>query len=53
MAVAAPILIHARPIASLVVQFPVLRHSTGEAQAAAILIMEQARIIEERLMEEK
>jgi len=30
-----------------------LRHSTDEAQAAASSIMEQARIVEERLMEKK
>jgi len=53
MAVAAPILVNNRPIASLVVQFPVLRHSTEEAQAAASSIMEQARIVEEKLMEKK
>jgi len=53
MAVAAPILIHNRPIASLVVQFPVLRHSTNEARTAAGLIMEQARIIENGLIKEK
>jgi DNA-binding IclR family transcriptional regulator len=49
MAIAAPILINNRPIASLVVQFPVMRHSTKEAQASAGLIMEQAKIIEQLL----
>lgn len=52
MAVAAPILIRNRPIASLVVQFPVLRHSAEEAQEASGEIIKQARMIETRLMKE-
>jgi DNA-binding IclR family transcriptional regulator len=52
MAVAAPILIRNRPIASLVVQFPVLRHSADEAQEASIDIMKQARMIETQLVKE-
>ena len=49
MAIAAPILIDGRPIASLVVQFPVLRHSEEEAIASAAPIMEQAQTIAARL----
>lgn len=49
MAIAAPILIDGRPIASLVVQFPVLRHSEEEAIASAAPIMEQAQTIATRL----
>ncbi len=49
MAVAAPILIGNRPIASLVIQFPTLRHTPEEANASGRVIMEQARIIEKLL----
>jgi len=49
MAVAAPILIGSRPIASLVIQFPTLRHTPEEANASGRVIMEQARIIEKQL----
>ncbi len=53
MAVAAPILVNNRPIASLVVQFPVLRHSAKEAKTSAELILEQAKLIEKLLTKEK
>ncbi|MEA2068995.1 MAG: hypothetical protein U9P12_07335, partial [Verrucomicrobiota bacterium] len=49
MAVAAPILIGNRPIASLVIQFPTLRHTLKEARASGKFIMEQAHIIEKQL----
>ena len=49
MAVAAPILIGNRPIASLVIQFPTLRHTQQEAQASSEVIMAQARKIENQL----
>lgn len=52
MAVAAPVLVHNRPVASLVVQFPVLRHSAEEARAAAAAIMKQANIIQRKLTAE-
>lgn len=42
MAVAAPVIVHNRPIASLVVQFPAFRHSQAEAKKAAAVIMQQA-----------
>ncbi len=53
MALAAPILIKNRPIASLVMQFPTLRHTAENALQAAPLIMEQARIIETKLLKEE
>ncbi len=53
MAVAAPILIGNRPIASLVIQFPTLRHTPKEAQASGKFIMEQTRIIEKQLQPRK
>jgi DNA-binding IclR family transcriptional regulator len=53
MAVAAPVLIKNRPIASLVMQFPSLRHTAENAVNAAPLIMEQARIIEAKLLKEE
>ncbi|MCF7817321.1 MAG: IclR family transcriptional regulator [Kiritimatiellales bacterium] len=49
MAVAAPILIEHRPIASLVVQFPTLRHTPQDAMASGKYIIEQARLIETQL----
>lgn len=49
MALAVPVLIKDRPIASLVVQFPTLRHTPEEVVAAASAIIEQARIIEKQL----
>lgn len=49
MAVAAPILINDRPIASLVIQFPTLRHTPEEANASGKVIVEQARTIEKQL----
>lgn len=49
MAVAAPILIGTRPVASLVIQFPTLRHTPEDAQAAGKNLIEQARIIEKKL----
>lgn len=52
MAIAAPILIRNRPIASLVMQFPALRHTVEGAINAAPLIMEQARKIETKLLKE-
>lgn len=48
MAVAAPILVDQRPIASLVVQFPTLRHSAKEAEDSAQEIMKQAKKIESK-----
>ncbi|QHI68331.1 IclR family transcriptional regulator [Tichowtungia aerotolerans] len=49
MAIAAPIMIGNRPVASLVIQFPTLRHSPEDAQAAGKDLIEQARIIEKKL----
>lgn len=49
MATAAPIVVEGRPIASLIVQFPTLRHSRKDAKEAAAPIMKQARIIEAEL----
>jgi DNA-binding IclR family transcriptional regulator len=45
MATAAPIIIDDRPIAALVVQFPTIRHSATEAEAAAPAIIKQAKNI--------
>ncbi|QHI68394.1 IclR family transcriptional regulator [Tichowtungia aerotolerans] len=50
MAVAVPILFNDHPIASLVMQFPLLRHTEEDAINAAPLIIEQAKIIENKLM---
>ena len=49
MAVAAPILVDNRPIASLVIQFPTLRHSPQDAMDSGKYIIEQARLIEKQL----
>jgi DNA-binding IclR family transcriptional regulator len=45
MAVAAPVLVGERPVASLVVQFPLLRHKQKEAYAAGGSIAKQAQKI--------
>ncbi len=52
MATAAPVLINNHPIASLVVQFPTLRHSEVDANEAAVEIMKQTEIIEDSLKKE-
>jgi DNA-binding IclR family transcriptional regulator len=49
MAAAAPILLHDRPVASLVVQFPRLRHSESEALASGQLIRHATQKIEKRI----
>jgi len=49
MALAAPIMFQGRPIASLVVQFPVMRHTEAKALKQAPLIVEQAKAIENQL----
>jgi IclR family acetate operon transcriptional repressor len=49
MAVAAPIIINDRPIASLAVQFPTIRHSEKDAESVAPFIMKQAREIEKNM----
>lgn len=51
MAVAAPIIVNNRPVASLVVQFPTLRHSEQDALAAAKDVVKQAKQIEQELEE--
>ncbi len=49
MAVAAPVIVNNRPIASLVVQFPTIRYSAEEAEEASAPIMKQAKAIETAL----
>jgi DNA-binding IclR family transcriptional regulator len=49
MALAAPIMFQGRPIASLVVQFPVMRHDASSVLAAAPLLVKQAKLIEQHL----
>lgn len=51
MAVAAPVLIENRPVASLVIQFPTLRHTQEDAKTAAQFIMKQTRMIEKQLQQ--
>lgn len=53
MAVAAPILIKNRPIASLVVQFPTLRHTEQDAKNAGKTLIKHAKLIEKKMMEYK
>lgn len=50
MAVSAPILAGGRPLASLVVQFPTLRHSTRQATEAASSIQRKAQEIQKALI---
>lgn len=52
MATAAPIMANDYPVASLVVQFPTLRHSETDANEAAVEIVKQAKTIEDSLKKE-
>lgn len=51
MALAAPVIVNERPIASLVVQFPSLRHTEEDVLNAAEVIVDKAKIIEQKLQE--